>query len=269
MYPIITISDIISIHTFGVMILFSGFLFFYLLHTLSLRKGIVQHIFSDLLAFILTPFIFWRVFHIVAEWREQKFLFMDLVEWDGFFNFLRNFFLTENYNLSLVGCIAGFFLVFFIKTRKNKAERPIYYDILIPAFLGSALLGYFGAFLGWQVYGIPYSGLFSLSYNTKESIVPFRNTLFPLPFLYIICLLLIGLYLYRIYKKWHSLPNGFIGYMGFWLYGIVLFLVEFLNGSSDMLGSSFIGINMNQALGLFFIAFAFIWLGKSLKLENL
>ncbi len=46
--------------------------------------------------------------------------------------------------------------------------------------------------------------------------------------------------------------------MGFGLFGIVLFFAEFLDGSSDMLSSSFIGINFNQLVGLYFVGLAFV-----------
>ncbi len=268
MYPNIPITDTFSLYTFWVFMLIAGWLFFYLLHSLSLKKGIVQHVFVDIFSFIIIPFFFWRTFHILAEWREEKFIFMDLIEGNWFFHFLSQFFLTENYNLSFSGCVVWFLLVLFIKTRKIKADRPLYYDVIVPSFLITSVVGYIGAYLGGQIYGIPYDGLFSIVYNTKDSIVPFRNALFPLPLLYILSIGLIGIYLYRISKKSHSIPHGFIGYLGFWLFGILLFLAEFLNGSSDMLSST-LWINFNQLLGLYFIGFAFLWLGKSLKLDNL
>ncbi len=268
MYPNIAITDSVSLYTFGVFMLIAWAIFFSLLHSFSLKKGIVQHVFIDIVSFILVPLFIGRLFHILAQWREEKFIFMDLVEGGGFFEFLSKLILTVNYNLSFAGCILGFFIVFFFKTRKNIENRPIYYDAIVPAFLITSIIWYIGAFFGWQTYGIPYDGLFSIVYNTKESIVPFRNGLFPLPILYVVSILLILLYLYRISKKAHSLPHGFIGYMGFWLFGILLFLAEFLNGSSDMLGS-LLWINFNQILGLFLISFAFLWLGKSLKLDNL
>lgn len=269
MYPLLSITDSFSIYTFGVCMILAWALFFYLLHSLSLKKGLVQHIFVDIFSFIVIPFIFGRLFHLLAEWREEKFIFMDLIEGSGFFVFLTRLFLTDNYNLSFAGCVLGFLLVFFFKTRKNKTERPLYYDVVIPAFLAASIIGYAWAFLGGQIYGIPYDGFFSLTYDTKDSIVPFRNALFPLPILYVLSVIIIILYLYRIWKKWHSLPNWFIGYMGFGLFGIVLFLAEFLNGSSDMLSSSFVGLNLNQVVGLYFIGLAFVWLGKSLKFEDL
>jgi prolipoprotein diacylglyceryltransferase len=92
-------------------------------------------------------------------------------------------------------------IVFFIKTRDHKKERPSYYDIITPSFLIAGIVGYLGAYLGGQIYGIPYDGIFGITYDSKESNVPFRSSLFPLPFLYIFCIGLILGYLYRISKK--------------------------------------------------------------------
>lgn len=269
MYPNISITDSFTLYTFWVSMLIAWSVFFYLLHSLSLKKWIVQHIFTDILSFILVPFFMGRFFHILAEWRDEKFMFMDLIDGKWLIDFLSRFFLTENYNLSFTWCVIGFFLVFFIKTRKNKVDRPLYYDVIAISFLISSTIGYIGAFLGWQIYGVPYDWIFSIVYDSKESIVPYSNPVFPLPILYLISISLIWLYLIRIYRKNSNLPHGFIGYMGFWLFGILLFLIEFLNGSSDMLDSSFIWMNFNQILGIYLIGFAFIWLGKSLKLDNL
>jgi prolipoprotein diacylglyceryltransferase len=268
MYPTISFGDTFSIHTFGISMILGWVLFFWLLHFFALKKAMAQHIFWDILAFTIVPFLFGRVFHILAEWREEKFIFMDLIEGAWFYRFITHFFLTENYNLSFAGCVVGFMIVFFIKTRDNKKERPSYYDIIAPSFLIAGIVGYLGAYLGGQIYGIPYDGIFGITYDSKESNVPFRSSLFPLPFLYIFCIGLILGYLYRISKKWARLPDGFIWYLWIWLFWIVLFLAEFLNGSTDMLSSSFLHINFNQVVGLYFLLLAFIWLWKSLKIEN-
>jgi hypothetical protein len=57
-------------------------------------------------------------------------------------------------------------------------------DALVPAFLIMAGIGYFGALLGGQIYGISFNSMFSIQYTDKNSIVPFQNELFPLPILY-------------------------------------------------------------------------------------
>ncbi len=269
MYPLINITDTFALHTFGLYVLIAGAVFFILLHVLALRKWMVHHIFSDILPFILNSFFFGRLFYILAEWREEQFLFRDLVEGSGFFRFLSHFFLTENYNLSFAWCVIWFFIVFFFKTRKNKTERSNYYDVIIPSFLVASVFGYLGSFFGWELYGTPYNGIFAITYDSKDSIVPFRNSLFPLPFVYILTVLLILSYLFKIERKKSRLPPGFIWYLGMWIFGITVFFLEFFNGSTDMFSSSFFHINLTQIMGVYFIFLAFIWLWKSLTFENL
>jgi prolipoprotein diacylglyceryltransferase len=80
MYPLITFGDAFSIHTFGIFMIGAWILFFGLVHIQSLAKGIGQHIFSDILSFTLVPFLVGRVFYIFAEWREEQYIFVDLIE---------------------------------------------------------------------------------------------------------------------------------------------------------------------------------------------
>jgi hypothetical protein len=72
---------------------------------------------------------------------------------------------------------------------------------MVPSFLAAGIIGYFGAFLGGQIYGIPYDALFALTYDTKDSIVPYKNAVFPLPLVYMVVLALILFYLFKITKK--------------------------------------------------------------------
>jgi prolipoprotein diacylglyceryltransferase len=93
------------------------------------------------------------------------------------------------------------FAKFYPTIAAIKKDRPLYYDIITPSFLIAAIVGYIGTYFGGQIYGVPYDGIFSLTYDSKESTVPFRNALFPLPFLYVLCLALILGYLFKISKK--------------------------------------------------------------------
>ena len=67
---------------------------------------------------------------------------MELID-GNILEFLRLFFIPQNYLFSLSGAVFGFFLVFIIKTHSRKEDRAKYIDIILPAFLYSALLGYF------------------------------------------------------------------------------------------------------------------------------
>lgn len=260
MYPLINISNIIDIYTFWVWLVFAWAVFFISLHQFALRKGLTKHIFTDIVWFTFSIFLSSRILFIIGEWREEKFIFQDLFEWRWLLHFLHEFFITDNYNLSLAGGIIGFFLVFLIKTWGKKKE--VYLDIVVFSFLLAAMVGYTWALLGWQIYGVPFNSILSIIYDDKNSIVPFQNPLFPLPVLYIMATGWLYYFLHTMAKK--HLPDGFIGYMGIGIYGIILFLFEFLNGSTDMIQSSFL-LNMNQILGIFLASFSLLWLVKLIK----
>jgi prolipoprotein diacylglyceryltransferase len=142
-------------------------------------------------------------------------------------------------------------------------DRPKYWDSIIPAFLIAASVGYIGALLGWQIYGIVMDTIFSITYSGVDSIVPFQNPTFPLPIIYSIVSILTVLFLYRIDRK-IVLPEWFIGYMGMGIFSTILFLGEFLNGASDLFGSR-IYLNLTQIIALGLISYALIWLLRIIK----
>lgn len=184
MYPTIQIFGL-TIYTFGTLLACTWFLFFVLLHRFSWKHGITKPVFGAIIPFTLSMFFFGRIFYIIREWVEQKFILMELVH-GNILSFLRLFFTPQDYFFSLFGAILGFLLVFFILTEKHKKDRSKYFDAIMGAFLWSALLGYFGAFLGGQVYGVSFHSPFSLLYDHKNSIVNYRTPLFPLPILYLL-----------------------------------------------------------------------------------
>jgi len=230
-----------------------------------MQKWLVKHIFSDVVSYTISIFIGSRLLYIISEWRDEKFIFLNLIEWKGFWNFIHKLFVAWEYNLSLAGGIIGFIIIFFIKNRKtSNHDIHQYIDILMYAFLIAGMIGYIWALFGGQIYGIPADSWISLVYNDKNSIVPFRNPVLPLPILYWIWCGAIFLFLYR-FGTTKNVPNGWVGYMGIWLYAIMVFLGEFINGSSDMLSSSSLHININQLLSLFLIGYSLTWLSKLMK----
>ena len=54
--------------------------FFWLLHRFSLENGITKNVFSDVVSFTLAIFFFSRVVYIFTEWRNEKYIFIDLIE---------------------------------------------------------------------------------------------------------------------------------------------------------------------------------------------
>lgn len=258
MYPTITLFGV-TIYTFGTIIACTWFLFFILLHRFAWKKWFTKPIFSSIVSFTLVMFFSARIFFIFSEWVEQKFILMDLIN-GNILEFFRLFFIPKEYLFSLFGAIIGFIVVFLIKTHKEKKNRLRYLDAITYAFLFSAILGYAWALLGGQVYGIPFSSPISLVYNHQDSIITERSALFPLPILYMILALWVLFSIDRLSKK-TALPDGFIGFLGIWLFFTGLFLGEFLSGSrKDMFYDVFyLSLNQIGALILIIISILGIW----------
>lgn len=257
MYPTLEIFSV-RFYTFGVIIACTWLLFFVLLHRFSLQRGLLRPIFSDIITFTLSIFFFARVFHIFRDWLDEKFILMELL--DGKVGeFLKLFFIPQNYLFSLFGAIVGFTLIFIIKTHMVKKDRNRYIDAIVLAFLSSGLLGYFGALLGGQVYGIPFSSPVSITYDHVDTIVKDRAPLFPLAFLYIIITagILFGI---QKFSTKRALPDGFMGYIGIGAFSLMIFLWEFLDGARKDIFYDFFSLSLNQLWALLGLIFAILWL---------
>lgn len=263
MYPTINLGSWLSIYTFGLFMILAWAVFFILLHYISIRRGFSKHIFTSIIDFTLSIFFFGRIFYIFSDWRTERFLFVDLFESGNIFAFLKDFFITDNYSLSFAGGIIGFLLVFFYKTWNAPKERPRYWDAIVPSFLIAASIGYIGALLWGQVYGIVFNSFISVTYDNFDSIVPFQNPTFPLPVMYAFFAILTAFFIYRVEHKM-TVPEGFVGYMGMGIFGVMLFLWEFMNGASDLF-SSRVFLNLTQIIALGIISYAFIWLMRIIK----
>jgi hypothetical protein len=179
---------------------------------------------------------------------------------DGkFVEFLKLFFIPQNYLFSLFGAIIGFIIIFVIKTHNNKKDRGRYIDAITLAFLFSSLLGYFWSLLWWQVYGIPFTGFLSITYDHIDSIIKDRAPLFPLAGLYII---LVSAILLAIRKFSHgkTLPDGFIWYMGIGWFSLMIFLWEFLSGSRKDIFYDFFSLSLNQIGALAGLIIVILWM---------
>ena len=264
MFPLFHIWPLVEVHMFWLLIIASWIVFFWLLHKYSTEHGLSRNIFWDIVFYTLSIFFWSRIFYILTDWRNEKYLFINLVEGNWFLDFLHGFFITENYNLSLAWGIIGFLVVFFWKIYKARVNMEKSIDVLVRSFFWAAILGYIGALLGGQIYGVPYDSIFSTLYTNKNSIVPIGSARFPLPILYIV-FSLIGWLLIEKLRKTLSVPDGFIGYVGIWFYGLMLFLFEFWSGSGDMFQSYPPYIGINQTIGLIFIGFSTLWIIKNMK----
>lgn len=264
MYPTIEIFSI-QIYTFGFIIACTWLLFITLLHKLSQKRGIIRPIFWDIVTFTLSILFFARIFHIFADWVNEKFIFEYLFQ-GAFVDFFRLFFIPPNYLFSFFGWAFGFMLVFYIKTRSAKETRPKYLEAIIFAFLWASLLWYFGAFLWGQVYGIPFNSFISVTYTHVDSIVKDSVPLFPLAPFYMICILFILVWLYTAGKRAHF-PVGFLWYVGLGCFSLLIFLGEFLSGSRNDIFYDLVirlthwlfWMSLNQIWALIGISMSFIW----------
>ncbi len=264
MYPLFHITPFIEVHLFGIFLVFAWVIFFWLLHKYSTEHGLSKNIFGDIMSYTLTIFLFWRIFYLLSDWRNEKYIFINLIEWGWILDFIHRFFITENYDLSLAWCIIGFLVIFAWKIYNARVNIKKSIDIISRSFFWAAIVWYTGALLWGQIYGIPFDSIFSILYTNKNSIVPIGSARFPLPSMYIVLSLVWALIIEKLYKT-IKLPDGFIGYVGFWFYGACLFLFEFLSGSADMFEAYPPYISINQLLGLGFIIFSLIWILKNTK----
>ena len=229
MYPTLYSFGFLIISVFGTIMAIAWLLFFILLHRFSWKKWITKPVFSSIIPFTLAILFFGRIFYIFSEWVEEKFILMDLLH-GNIIEFLRNFFIPQEYHFSLFGSVLGFILIFIILTHRQKKERLKYIDAILYAFLWSALLGYLAALLWGQIYGVPWHSPFSITYTHQDSIVDMKTPLFPLAILYMICVGWILFGLKKLSQKIH-LPDGYIGYLGLGLFSGMVFLGEFLSGT--------------------------------------
>ncbi len=265
MYPTIEFFSI-QIYTFGFILACTWLLFFSLLHKFSLKNGIIRPIFWDIITFTISLLFFARIFHILADWVNEKFILESLMKGE-FIEFLKLFFIPPNYLFSLTGGIFGFMLVFYIKTRAHRKDRAKYLEAIVQAFLYSSLLWYFWAFLGGQVYGIPLNSFISVMYTHTDSIIKDSVPLFPLALFYMIFIggILWGL---KYFGKKHSSPNGFHGLIGIGFFSLLIFFWEFLSGTrSDIfydlvihMTHWYFWLSLNQIWSLFGISYSIIWI---------
>lgn len=265
MFPLFHIGPYIEVHMFGLSLVIAWAVFFWLLQKYGAERGISKTMFQNIALYTASIFFWSRIFYILTDWRNEKYLFIDFIEGSGLIDFLKGFFITDNYNLSLAGGLFGFLTLFAWKIYSTRAKIGRNIDVLVRAFFYAGIIWYFGTLLGGQIYGAYFDSFFSLLYTDKNSIVPVGSARFPLPIIYmIICLC--GILLIEKIQRSIRVPDGFIGYIGFGFFGIALFLFEFLSGSADMFASYPPYIGVNQIVGLMFALFGLVWILKSTKI---
>ena len=251
MYPSFTLFGV-TVYTFWLALSASLGLFIWMLYRLSLKFGINTNFFlGNILFFFLSSFLFSRIFYILAEWRDYKFIFSE-----GVFKF----FFMSDYNFSLIWAFFWFLLVLYIYIRKFKLSSNKYIDAVILSFLFAAIVWFLWAFLGGQICGKPTDLSIGISYvNFPDSKCPFTSPTFPLALIYTIIsfLLFSALYIVRQFIN----IEGFVGYIGILIFACVLFIGEFFSGNMDIF-RSFIPLNLNQIGAIVLLLIGIRWLRR-------
>lgn len=255
MYPQFDIFWI-TIYTFGVSLSLAFVLFFWMLYKLSLKFWINSNFFlNSIFFYFISMFTFSRLFYVISEWREFKFIF-----WESYLNF----FLMREYNLSLIWWALWFLLVLFFKIKKFKLKSEKYIDAVVLAFLFAAIIWYIGTFLWWQIIWKPTSLSIWIIYTSALSKSPYPGPIFPLAFFYSIFsfILFTWLYIARVFIK----IEGFIWYIWIIIFSSLLLIFEFFNGIPDSF-NSLTYINITQIGAILLIIYAALWLSKIYKKE--
>lgn len=255
MYPRLDIIPWLPLYTFGLAMSIAFLLFFFLMYHGANRAWVQRNIFTGIVSFSIAILLFWRLFYILAEWREFWTYFSDIrTHW-------KDILLMKDYSISLMGGILGFMVVFFFRTYDSPRDRKPLLDVVTLSFFIPAIIGYIGAFFGGQIYGKS-SSWFGITPDPEYAWIGFAWPIFPLALLYAIGCLLIFLFLFALRQK--KTYHWFITYVGMSLFWAMLFLGEFLNGSSDMFQGK-LGFTLSQIGWLIFLLIGIIGIFRKLK----
>ena len=161
-----------------------------------------------------------------------------------------DFFITSDYNFSLVWAIVWFVIVLLIHIKSRKENIDKYIDPLVITFVFIVFIGFIWWFLGGQVYGRETQFGIEILYTHSFTPVPYQVPVFPLPLIYaglyflLFCLLYIGsMY---VHLRW------VLGYFGLIIFSCILLIFEFFSGKYDIFYNTF-NINMTQIFSILLI----------------
>lgn len=191
------------------------------------------HFFSGhLLLYFVSTLLFSRLFHVIFYWWLP-----------GKSSFsadhpILSFFTMSDFYFTVTWAIFGFVLVLLWSLKgREQEERLKAYDAVALSFLFAAVVGFIGAFLGWQIYGVvSYSGL-GVDYSlTNPRLGEFPR--FPLWVVYAIITGVIFSFCYM-FRKAHT-QHGLTAFFAAGLFGLMILIGDFWNpASSDNLSSAF------------------------------
>ncbi len=253
MYPFIDIYWY-RIYIFGIVLLLSFFIFFYILKKLRDRHSFDVRIFTNnSLWYFLSIFFFSRLFYVISRWHDLKY-----IEDFG------QFFITTDYDFSLFWAMFWFLLVFFINIRLRREKLVKYIDSIVLAFLLAVSIWYIWALFWWQVYGSSTNIWIEISYNSPFS--PISSTpVFPLALVYSLIFFIefAVLYILSMYIK----IKGFIWYIWLLIFWLTILVFENFSGKHDIF-NSLVFLNMNQILSIFLMVFSFYRLYSLSKISS-
>jgi prolipoprotein diacylglyceryltransferase len=161
----------------------SLFVFFISLYKIGEKERVRSDIFFSLILVCIGVIFFGRLLYIVAEWRDHKFLITQFTNGQStFLELISGFIVMKNYNLAFMGGVFGFFVSVYIQLKRHTAHFRDIIDIIMPSFFYAGIFGYFGAFLGEQIYGIQSQFLGIL--HPVGSTIPYSGGIFPLALVY-------------------------------------------------------------------------------------
>ena len=240
MLPFFEILPGFIVYTFGIALIICLFLFLGMFKKLSSRFAYGHEGLSkNILWYFLWVFIGARLFYVIAKWSELKYISSPF-----------EFFISNDYNFSLVWAIVGFLIVLVILVKKEGKSLHEYIDGVMTSFLFVLPVGYIGAFLWGQVYGRDTDIGIEILYTHPFTPVPFEVPIFPLPLIYafVFFVLFCGAYIGSLFI--HS--KGFIGYMSAIVSACFFLIFEFFSGKYDIFTDA-IGVNMIQIFSLMVI----------------
>lgn len=174
MYPFFELFSWLYIYSFWLSLTIWFFLFLWMLKRLCHRFWINDtFFFNRILWYFLSVFLFSRLFYVIANWSNFKFI-KDPLE----------FFLMSDYNFSLIWAFFGYFLVLYISIILHNLRSWKYVDVSVLSFLFASVIWYIWAFLWWQVYWKETSIWIEILYTNPFSPVPYEVPVFPLAIVY-------------------------------------------------------------------------------------
>jgi len=245
LYPFFEPISWVFIYTFWLSLSISFFVFLVLLHRNSKKFWYDFTFFTqNIVWFFLSIFFFSRLFYVISNWYDQRFIWENPVQ----------FFLMSDFNFSLFWAILGFFIVYFLLSRLEKRDFDRYIDGIVVSFFWVLVIWFIGAFLWWQVYGRETNFWIEILYNKHSfSPIPFQVPIFPLPIVYALFSLFIGVWLYILSLFVHI--RAFVWYVWILLFSAMILIFEFFSWKPDILSShSFINFPQLCALLLAFWA---------------